>query len=248
MSGFKMDDYVPVQERVDAFIKAYPQGSLQSEIVELTDNRVTVKALAYRTPDDPRPGIGHSSLGIPGATSFTKGSEIENAETSAWGRAIAALGFEVKRGIASAEEVRNKPSDAARQSLTEDTLRYSIAVALKKRGRDHDYLERVAESIGAGKPATREQLAEMLKLVEEGFDPPIEQPASAPPPAEPQESVPEPQASGGQEASSSGDAPAPPAELTVDQIMEAAGPGAELLPEKPDYVKRAEARAKKAAA
>lgn len=108
MSNFKMDDYVPVAERVDAFKTAFPDGSLQSEIVELTAGRVTVRAMAYRTPDDPRPGIGHSSLEIPGSTSFTRGSEIENAETSAWGRAIAALGFEVKRGLASAEEVRNK--------------------------------------------------------------------------------------------------------------------------------------------
>ena len=92
-----MDGYVPVAERIDAFVTKHPEGSLQSEIVELTESRVTVKAYAYRSPDDARPGIGHSSLDIPGKTSFTRGSEIENAETSAWGRAIASLGFEVKR-------------------------------------------------------------------------------------------------------------------------------------------------------
>lgn len=105
----RMADYVPVNERIDTFKASFPDGSLQSEIVELTESRVTVKAYAYRTPEDARPGIGHSSLEIPGRTPYTKGSEIENAETSAWGRAIAALGFEVKRGISSAEEVRNKP-------------------------------------------------------------------------------------------------------------------------------------------
>ncbi|MEO7837630.1 MAG: hypothetical protein ABIS21_08335 [Acidimicrobiales bacterium] len=109
MTGkFDMSDYVPVNERIESFVKAYPEGSIQSEIVELTGSRVTVKAYAYRTPGDPRPGVGHSSLEIPGSTPYTRGSEIENAETSAWGRAIAALGFEVKRGIASHEEVRNK--------------------------------------------------------------------------------------------------------------------------------------------
>jgi hypothetical protein len=72
---------------------------------------VVVKAYAYRTPDDPRPGIGHSSLTIPGATPYTRGSELENAETSAWGRALAALGFEVKKAIASADEVRSKRID-----------------------------------------------------------------------------------------------------------------------------------------
>jgi hypothetical protein len=120
MSNFDMSDYVPVNERIEAFYKTFPEGSIQSEIVELTGTRVTVKAYAYRKPDDPRPGAGHSSLEIPGSTPYTRGSEIENCETSAWGRAIASLGFEVKRGIASHEEVRNKTpqAPAARPAAT----------------------------------------------------------------------------------------------------------------------------------
>lgn len=106
--GFNLEDYVGVNERIIAFKEKYPEGVLQSEIVELTDKRVVIKAAAYRTPDDIRPGIGHSALGIPGATPYTRGSELENAETSAWGRAIAALGFEVKKGIATRGEVESK--------------------------------------------------------------------------------------------------------------------------------------------
>ena len=105
---FSMADYVPVNERIAAFLAKHPEGSLQSELIELNETRVVMRAYAYRTPTDERPGIGYSSLEIPGRTPYTRGSEIENCETSAWGRAIAALGFEVKRGIASAEEVRNK--------------------------------------------------------------------------------------------------------------------------------------------
>lgn len=106
-----MADYIPVNERIAAFYEKHPEGSLQSEIVELSESRVVMRAYAYRTPTDERPGIGYSSLNIPGSTSFTRGSEIENCETSAWGRSIAALGFEVKRGIATAEEVRNKQDE-----------------------------------------------------------------------------------------------------------------------------------------
>ena len=104
-----MDDgYVEVNERIMAFMQKYPEGSLQAEIHTLTDSLVVMQASAYRTADDKRPGTGWSSLQIPGSTNFTRGSEIENCETSAWGRAIAALGFEVKRGIASKQEVANK--------------------------------------------------------------------------------------------------------------------------------------------
>ncbi len=102
------EDYVTVAERVSAFYEKHPEGSIQSTLLELTESRVTIRAEAYRTPDDPRPGVGHASMVIPGTTAFTRGSELENTESSAWGRALAALGFETKRGIASADEIRSK--------------------------------------------------------------------------------------------------------------------------------------------
>jgi hypothetical protein len=100
--------YVEVKDRIKEFMERYPDGSLQSEIVEMTDSIVVMRGYAYRTPDDERPGIGHSQMPIPGKTPYTKDSEVENAETSAWGRAIAALGFAVHNSIASAEEVAMK--------------------------------------------------------------------------------------------------------------------------------------------
>lgn len=103
--------YVEVNKRIEEFIAKYPEGSLQSEIVMHEENLVVVKGYAYRSPTDERPGIGHSQMPIPGLTTFTRNSEVENAETSAWGRAIAALGFEVKKAVASAEEVANKQGD-----------------------------------------------------------------------------------------------------------------------------------------
>lgn len=104
-----LDNYVEVHERIAAFYEKHPEGSLQSayEVVTLNDAAViVVKAKAYRTPDDQRPGIGLASEPVPGKTPYTKDSELMNAETSAWGRAIASLGFEVHKGIASANEVR----------------------------------------------------------------------------------------------------------------------------------------------
>lgn len=107
----RLKDYIDVPTRLARFYEKYANGSIQSEITHLSDKLVVVKAWAYRDADDARPGIGHSSMNIPGSTSFTRGSEVENAETSAWGRAIAALGFEVKKGIATREEVENKQDD-----------------------------------------------------------------------------------------------------------------------------------------
>jgi len=180
----RMVDYVPVNERIEAFYAKHPEGTLQSEIVELTDTRVTVKAYAYRSDDDPRPGIGHSSIEIPGSTSFTRGSEIENAETSAWGRAIAALGFEVKRGMASAEEVRNKQpdrsggpakaassprrSDPVQRTAEESTLLEMIQLAVLEHGISKSGLSLISDAVGVpkGKHANAVQLAAILERIE----------------------------------------------------------------------------------
>jgi hypothetical protein len=64
--------------------------------------------------DDRPAGIGHSAMQIPGATPYTRGSEIENCETSAVGRALVMAGLPSKR-IASDDEIRSKaaPTKAA---------------------------------------------------------------------------------------------------------------------------------------
>ncbi|WEX03851.1 hypothetical protein [Rhodococcus sp. RCBS9] len=116
----KNDDYIEVPERIAEFRTKYPEGSLQPwdkakpyEVVDLGGVvHIIVVAAAYRSPDDPLPGVGMAQEVVPGKTPYTKGSELMNAETSAWGRAIvAALAADTKRGIASAEEVRNRQAE-----------------------------------------------------------------------------------------------------------------------------------------
>ena len=113
MAGFKNDDYVEVPERIAAWYSKFPKGRIVCKVLENSETRVTVKASAYRTddPNEPPAGVGHSSLGIPGKTPFTKDSELENAETSAAGRALVMAGIPSKH-VASGNEVRSKKDDA----------------------------------------------------------------------------------------------------------------------------------------
>jgi hypothetical protein len=121
--AFSLDDYVTVSERIEQFRTKFPEGSLQSEWTfalvptpvkgedgtwTTLDRPILVfKAYAYRTADDPRPGIGHASEPIPGKTPYTKDSEWANGETSAWGRAIVAvLAADTRKGVASRDEVQ----------------------------------------------------------------------------------------------------------------------------------------------
>jgi hypothetical protein len=121
------EDYIEVSERIQKFYERYPDGSLQGSWEWLDDAHAVIvyRAEAYRTPDDVRPGVGYASEPYPGITNFTRGSEIMNAETSAWGRCLASLGIAVHRGIASAQEVRaaQRGTDvpkATRAAKTED--------------------------------------------------------------------------------------------------------------------------------
>lgn len=112
--AYDLGDYVEVKDRITAFKKEYPDGRLTAEIVQSGfDGFITVKAYAYRNADDSYPGTGLAWEPVPGKTNFTKDSELQNAETSAWGRAIvAALIADASGGVASANEVRNRQSAA----------------------------------------------------------------------------------------------------------------------------------------
>jgi hypothetical protein len=107
-----LSKYVEVKDRIRLFYEQYPDGRLTTHEVRISVDddtpRVLVHAKAYRTPDDPLPTDGWSWMVLPGTTNFTRGSEIENTETSAWGRAIGALGIGIAGSIASANEVANK--------------------------------------------------------------------------------------------------------------------------------------------
>lgn len=116
---FSMTDYVDVKERIAQFYKKYPDGSIQFEYKGALDSNPDMIwgiAYAYRTATDERPGIGTAAELAIGKTTFTRGSELMNLETSAWGRAIGALGIGLGKSVATKQEVeaakaRQEPSD-----------------------------------------------------------------------------------------------------------------------------------------
>ncbi len=91
-------DYIDVATRIVEFREKYPDGSLQPAVIEKPysieeiggQTYIVVVAAAYRNAEDTRPGIGMAYELFPGKTPYTRGSELQNAETSAWGRAIVA--------------------------------------------------------------------------------------------------------------------------------------------------------------
>ena len=125
--SFDLSEYVDVAERIKIAKELYPEISLQPAnpsvpyvIEEIQGSTYVIYTAAfYRDPNDLIPGIGCAWEVIPGTTPYTRGSELMVAETSAWGRAIVAVGISSKK-IASKEEVvnaQNRVSSYPKESL-----------------------------------------------------------------------------------------------------------------------------------
>lgn len=148
-------DYVDVAARIVEFREKYPNGRLRPSdpavpyrIEEIGGQiYIVVVAAAHRDENDALPGVGMAYEAFPGRTPYTRGSELQNAETSAWGRAIvAALAADTKRGIASAEEVRNRREEQS-NPLPDEKLTV-------------EQISRQIISIGRSKGHAKEQIAE----------------------------------------------------------------------------------------
>ena len=163
-----LSGYNDVAARMIEFREKYPAGTLQPidpgqpfQVVTVGEKTfIQYTAAAYRTPDDPRPGIGVAWEPFPGRTNYTRDSELMNAETSAWGRAILAVGAaDAKKGVASAEEVRNRTADReqwdnarpAQSQIPPETMRERFLINAERAIGDAglDALPEIEQRIGA---------------------------------------------------------------------------------------------------
>lgn len=118
-----LSNYVDVPSRFALALDKWPDLRVVEsppEVVTVGDQTfISVTMTVYRTPDDLIPARGCAWEPIPGKSSFTRGSEMMNASTSALGRAI---GLMMPFGkMASMEEVRNRQPDTRTQKPAERT-------------------------------------------------------------------------------------------------------------------------------
>ena len=97
----KGNDYVMVHERVKEFHRLYPNGSIKTEIVEMTDRFITITKV---TPDVKVQERYFTGI----ACEIAKDEfSVSVAETSSCGRALGFLNIGIETSIASYEEVKN---------------------------------------------------------------------------------------------------------------------------------------------
>jgi len=132
--AFAIEGYVDVAERIRQLREKHPEAVLRPynpaepfKIMEIGGREFIVyTAACYRSPDDQMPAVAVAAEPSVGKTNFTRDSEVMNAETSAWGRAIVACLAADTQKIASIEEVRNRqvdhPSSSAPQTRTKEEM------------------------------------------------------------------------------------------------------------------------------
>jgi len=115
----KGKDYVLVKDRVLFFNETYEKGYIQTSLVsDLTSPYVVIKAKVVPDSENPeRYFTGYSQEKV-GEGMINKTSALENAETSAVGRALAMMGIGVIESIASVDEINKAQGQQARSTPT----------------------------------------------------------------------------------------------------------------------------------
>ena len=117
----KGKDYVEVNQRIKAFRKLYPEGTIETDILKLEGDICVIKATVKIKDLILGTGIAYETEG---STFINKTSYIENCETSAVGRALGMLGLGIDTSVASAEEVQNAIQN--QEPTQEDAEKYTI--------------------------------------------------------------------------------------------------------------------------
>jgi hypothetical protein len=123
-------DYATVNERVKAFRKVYPTGSIENKIEELRDDYVRISTI-IRDENGDVIATGTASETKKGMVNGT--SMLENCETSSVGRALGFAGFGIDNSIASGEDVeRNKESMKRFEIFKDMFIKESEAITVVK--------------------------------------------------------------------------------------------------------------------
>lgn len=186
-TNIKGKDYAEVPQRIKAFRMVYPDGFIQTELINDSDGVCHFKATCGYYFDNIPVILGTGHAYEKESSSFiNKTSYIENCETSAVGRALGMAGFGIDTSVASYEEVANAivqqeskkpntpdldytqevtPSDyrkAKEEMVTDD----QIDAIMKAAERHPELAQHIADKFGGLPKMTKAQAAKLLSQIQ----------------------------------------------------------------------------------
>ena len=156
--NIKGKEYVTVNERIKAFRNTYKDYSLVTDIIEISDNHCVMKA-SILDPQGKVVATGYARETV-SKSPINKFAFVENAETSAWGRALGNFGIGVDTAICSAEELLQKISqeETAKVELAIDALKKGEIDSCRSKEELVKVCQRISKELGKDEPKYRKSL------------------------------------------------------------------------------------------
>lgn len=155
-----IEDYEPVASRLARFWAAHPDGRIITSLVTFDGDRVIAQCDVYFDRDDLRPVATDFAEEIRGSNNVNRTSHIENALTSATGRALADCNF------ASSDDWTKRPSREEMQKVQRVTGQASRPTAVPDLPADEERLS------GAGMPLASEGQRKMIWAISKSLGKP----------------------------------------------------------------------------
>jgi len=119
--AFNLNDYETVEERITKFWKEFPDGRIETELLEAGAGRFIVEARVFRTEADTKPyATDMAAESFKAETSLAEFA-LERCSTSAIGRALATGGFATKKRASREEMAKvNRVTNEERSAVIAD--------------------------------------------------------------------------------------------------------------------------------
>ena len=168
-TDIKGKEYAEVNQRIKAFRMLYPEGIIDTTMISNIDGVCVFKAQVGYYEDDVDGCVRWLGTGYAyekeGSTFINKTSYIENAETSAVGRALGMCGLGIDKSVASAEEVQNAINNQNNDTNKTITQMQNILKLIDETGIDFEKIKGKYD-INSLNEATPEQLKEIETTLE----------------------------------------------------------------------------------
>ena len=142
-------EYVMVHERVMEFHRRYPDGMIETDVIEMTDRFITKTKVTPNVTTPERFFTGWAYEKEDG-NFINKASALENCETSSVGRALGWLNIGIDTSIATADEVANAINQKRSPKTPKVNLK-DVEVKIPKQ-KDNDSFKKLIDDTLDGMP------------------------------------------------------------------------------------------------